>query len=477
MVVGADGFHGVSRSMIPRGSLRSYVRDHPFGWLGILAAAAPSSDELIYAQHPRGFALASMRSPQITRLYVQCDPADDPAQWPDSRVWDELHARLARDGWSLTEGEVLEKGVTAMRSFVCEPMRHGRLFLAGDAAHIVPPTGAKGLNLAVADVAVLAPALTSWLRDGDDRLVNAYSDTALQRVWRAQDFSTTMTAMMHRHEDQFENRRQRAALRDSRRLAGGVAGAGRELRRPTTTGPVSPPTTRRAAIGLAIGLVAIAVNLRPAIASVGPILDELKRSLGLSDAAASAVTSLPVVCFGLFAPVGAWLSRRVGLRRSVAMLALALVGGMFLRLGPDLATFVAGTLLAAAGIAALNVVTPALVKLDFPDRTGPMMGIYTTALTGAAAAAAGLTVPAEHAIGHGWRGGLAVWAVLAVVGFVVWLPQARGSGEPPLDQPRMGSLVTAYAMDLQSLMIYTDPSAIGLAGQGVVTKIPLCEDM
>ncbi len=213
VVVGADGFHGVSRSTLPPGALRSYVRDHPFGWLGILAAAKPSSEELIYAQHPNGFALASMRSPEITRLYVQCDPADDVAQWPDSRVWDELHQRLARDGWTLHEGEVLEKGVTAMRSFVCEPMRHGRLFLAGDVAHIVPPTGAKGLNLAVADVAVLAPALTAWLRDGDERLADAYSDTALRRVWRAQDFSTTMTAMMHRHEDEFENRRQRAALR------------------------------------------------------------------------------------------------------------------------------------------------------------------------------------------------------------------------------------------------------------------------
>jgi p-hydroxybenzoate 3-monooxygenase len=213
VVVGADGFHGISRSMLPPGALHSYVRDHPFGWLGILAAAAPSSHELIYAQHPNGFALASMRSPDITRLYVQCDPADDIEQWPDSRVWDELHQRLARDGWSLNEGEVLEKGVTAMRSFVSEPLRHGRLFLAGDAAHIVPPTGAKGMNLAIADVAVLAPALTAWLRDGDERLAGAYSDTALQRVWRAQDFSTTMTAMMHRHDDEFENRRQRAALR------------------------------------------------------------------------------------------------------------------------------------------------------------------------------------------------------------------------------------------------------------------------
>jgi MFS transporter, CP family, cyanate transporter len=224
---------------------------------------------------------------------------------------------------------------------------------------------------------------------------------------------------------------------------------------------VTAPASRRAGIGLAIGLVAIGVNLRPAVASVGPVLDDIQRSLHLSDAGASAVTALPVICFGVFAPVGAWLSRRVGLRRAVAMLAVVLVGGLALRLGPNLGTFVAGTLLAAGGIAALNVVTPALVKLDFPRHTGPMMGVYTTSLTAAAAAAAGLTVPAEHAIGHSWRGGLGVWAVLAVVGLVVWLPQARGSGEPPLDQPRMGSLlrdrmawaVTAY-FGLQSLGFY-----------------------
>jgi p-hydroxybenzoate 3-monooxygenase len=213
IVVGADGFRGISRGTLPASALRTYDRIHPFGWLGILAAATPSSEELIYAQHPNGFALASMRSPEITRLYVQCSPDDTVDAWPDSRVWDELHVRLHREGWTLAEGPVLEKGVTAMRSFVCEPLRHGRLFLAGDAAHIVPPTGAKGMNLAVADVAVLAPALVAWLRNGDERLAAAYSDTALQRVWRAQDFSTSMTAMLHRHDDEFENRRQRAALR------------------------------------------------------------------------------------------------------------------------------------------------------------------------------------------------------------------------------------------------------------------------
>jgi p-hydroxybenzoate 3-monooxygenase len=213
IVVGADGFRGVSRATLPANAVQIYERVHPFGWLGILAAATPSSEELIYAQHPNGFALASMRSPEITRLYVQCRPDDTVEAWPDSRVWDELHVRLARDGWTLAEGRVLEKGITAMRSFVCEPLRHGRLFLAGDAAHIVPPTGAKGMNLAVADVAVLAPALVAWLRDGDERPAAAYSDTALQRVWRAQDFSNFMTAMLHRHADEFENRRQRAALR------------------------------------------------------------------------------------------------------------------------------------------------------------------------------------------------------------------------------------------------------------------------
>ena len=152
VIAGCDGFHGVCRASIPAGALRTYEREYPFGWLGILAAVAPSSDELIYAHHERGFALHSMRSPELSRLYVQCGPDEDIADWPDERIWEELQVRLGLDGWTLAEGEVLEKGVTGMRSFVAEPMRYGRLYLAGDAAHIVPPTGAKGLNLAIADV-------------------------------------------------------------------------------------------------------------------------------------------------------------------------------------------------------------------------------------------------------------------------------------------------------------------------------------
>jgi CP family cyanate transporter-like MFS transporter len=224
---------------------------------------------------------------------------------------------------------------------------------------------------------------------------------------------------------------------------------------------VTAPTSRRAAVGLAVAVVAIAANLRPAVASVGPVLDDIQRSLHLSDAEASAVTAAPVVCFGLFAPLGAWLTRRVGMHRAVTVLASGLVAGLVLRLGPDLATFVAGTLVAAIGIAALNVVTPVLVKADFPRRTGAMMGVYTTALVGVAGLSAGVTVPAEHAVGHGWRGGLAVWAVAAVVGLLFWAPQSADAGEPALDLPRMGSLlrdrvawaVTGY-FGLQSLGLY-----------------------
>jgi CP family cyanate transporter-like MFS transporter len=224
---------------------------------------------------------------------------------------------------------------------------------------------------------------------------------------------------------------------------------------------VTQPISRRAGIGLAIAIVAVAANLRPAVASVGPVLDDIQRSLHLSDAEASALTAIPVVCFGLFAPLGAWLTRRVGIRRAITVLTTGLLAGLVLRLGPDLATFVAGTLLAAIGIAALNVVTPVLVKADYPRHTGLMMGIYTTALVGVAAISAGVTVPAEHAIGHGWRGGLAVWAVLGAVGLLIWAPHSRGSEEPALDLPRMGSLlrdrmawaVTGY-FGLQSLGLY-----------------------
>jgi p-hydroxybenzoate 3-monooxygenase len=196
-VAGCDGFHGVCRPTIPATVLREWERVYPYGWLGILADVAPSTDELIYASHERGFALHSMRSPHLSRLYVQVDPDDDVANWPDERVWEELHTRLASDGWALQEGPVLEKSITPMRSFVAAPMRYRSLFLAGDAAHIVPPTGAKGLNLAVADVTVLADALAGWFADGSGAGLEEYSDRCLRRVWRAQHFSWWMTTMLH----------------------------------------------------------------------------------------------------------------------------------------------------------------------------------------------------------------------------------------------------------------------------------------
>jgi p-hydroxybenzoate 3-monooxygenase len=200
-IAGCDGFHGVCRDAIPEGVLSSFSREYPFGWLGILASVAPSSDELIYAYHDRGFALHSMRSPELTRLYLQCAPDEDLAAWPDDRIWAELQTRFAMEGWRLREGPIIEKGVTGLRSHVVEPMQHGRLFLAGDAAHIVPATGAKGLNLAVADVRVLARALVRWCRTGDATDLDAYSATCLRRVWRAEHFSWWMTTMLHRSDD------------------------------------------------------------------------------------------------------------------------------------------------------------------------------------------------------------------------------------------------------------------------------------
>jgi p-hydroxybenzoate 3-monooxygenase len=214
VVAGCDGFHGICRPAIGAGRLTIAEREYPFGWLGILAEVAPSTDELIYAHHDRGFAMHSLRSPQLSRLYLQVDPGDDVAQWPDARIWEELHVRLAADGWALTEGPIVEKGITPMRSFVAAPMRHGRLFLAGDAAHIVPPTGAKGLNLAVNDVRVLAEALIAWYADGAATGLDEYSDTCLRRVWRVQDFSTFMTTLLHRLDgDDFDAGLQRARLR------------------------------------------------------------------------------------------------------------------------------------------------------------------------------------------------------------------------------------------------------------------------
>jgi p-hydroxybenzoate 3-monooxygenase len=213
VVAGCDGFHGVTRDSIPAGELSVFSREYPFGWLGILAAVAPSSEELIYCYSERGFALHSMRSAELTRLYLQCAPDEDLAQWPDERIWAELQARFALPGWTLGEGPILEKGVTGMRSFVVEPMRYGRLYLAGDAAHIVPPTGAKGLNLAVADVRVLAEALTHWYRKGDESHLDTYSETCLRRVWRSEHFSWWMTSMLHRHgEDTFDARLQLSQL-------------------------------------------------------------------------------------------------------------------------------------------------------------------------------------------------------------------------------------------------------------------------
>jgi p-hydroxybenzoate 3-monooxygenase len=214
-IAGCDGFHGISRPAIPEGILTTYDRTYPFAWLGILAEAPPSSHELIYAYHDRGFALLSMRSPTISRLYLQCNPDEDIANWPDEKIWQELHTRLqSNQGWKLTEGPILQKGITGMRSVVVEPMQYGRLFVAGDAAHIVPPTGAKGLNLAVADVRVLASALTEFYSCGETSLLDDYSKTCLRRVWKVQRFSWWMTSMLHRFpgDNPFDQRRQLAEL-------------------------------------------------------------------------------------------------------------------------------------------------------------------------------------------------------------------------------------------------------------------------
>ncbi|HET8607648.1 MAG TPA: 4-hydroxybenzoate 3-monooxygenase [Gaiellaceae bacterium] len=212
VVAGCDGSHGVSRAAIPAGVLAEHVRDYPFGWLGILAQVAPASEELIYAWNERGFALHSMRTPELSRLYVQCRPDEDLAGWPDERIWSELQLRLGLPGF---EGPIVERGVTQMRGHVVEPMQHGRLFLAGDAAHIVPPTGAKGLNLAVHDVRVLADALVRWYAGGDESGLAGYSERCLRRVWRAEHFSYFMTTMLHRLPggDDFGARLQLAQLR------------------------------------------------------------------------------------------------------------------------------------------------------------------------------------------------------------------------------------------------------------------------
>lgn len=214
-IAGCDGGYGVSRAAIPEGSVRTdYFRIYPFGWFGILAKAPPSAHELIYAHHDRGFALISTRSAEVQRMYFQCDPADKTSNWSDDRIWSELQARVEGDGFRLKEGEIFQKGIIPLRSFVCEPMQYGRLFLAGDAAHSVPPTGAKGLNLAVADVYVLARAMTAYYARGADDLLQAYSATVLKRVWRVQQFSWWMTSMLHKFDDgnAFDLRRQIAEL-------------------------------------------------------------------------------------------------------------------------------------------------------------------------------------------------------------------------------------------------------------------------
>jgi p-hydroxybenzoate 3-monooxygenase len=213
-IAGCDGFHGICRPAIER-ALQVHNHEYPIAWLGILAQVAPSTEELIYARHERGFALHSLRSPELSRLYIQCHPRDDLAEWPDHRIWEELHTRFATDdGWTLREGPIVEKLIAPMRSFVVEPMQHGRLFLAGDAAHIVPATGAKGLNLAVHDVRILAEALRDWYRSGDSSGLEGYSAACLRRVWRVQHFSWWMTSMLHRigRADDFESRLQLAQL-------------------------------------------------------------------------------------------------------------------------------------------------------------------------------------------------------------------------------------------------------------------------
>jgi p-hydroxybenzoate 3-monooxygenase len=217
-VAGCDGFHGVTRAAVPDGVLSAYEHVYPYAWLGILAEVPPSTDELIYCNHERGFALHSLRSPSLSRLYLQVDPDDELEAWPDERIWEELQTRFALDegDWTLNEGPIVDKAITPMRSFVVEPMQHGRLFLAGDAAHIVPPTGAKGLNLAVADVRVLADALGSWYSSGgsSDDALRAYSSTCLRRVWRVQHFSWWMTSMLHRFgDDRYQHKLQISELR------------------------------------------------------------------------------------------------------------------------------------------------------------------------------------------------------------------------------------------------------------------------
>ena len=215
VIAGCDGSFGPSRAAMPESVRQTWERTYPYSWLGVLADVAPSTDELIYAWHPDGFAMHSMRSPKVSRLYLQVPNGTDVGTWSDDRIWDALAERLGhgQDGWSLERGPITDKSVLPMRSYVQTPMRHGRLFLAGDAAHIVPPTGAKGLNLAVADVALLAPALAALLRKGEERLADSYREDALRRVWRCTHFSWWMTTMLHTSADPFGAQLQLSQLR------------------------------------------------------------------------------------------------------------------------------------------------------------------------------------------------------------------------------------------------------------------------
>ena len=214
-IIGCDGFHGISRKTIPKNVISNFNHTYPFAWLGVLVQAPPSSDELIYSNSVSGFALHSMRSPAITRNYIQCPPDDVIEDWSNDRIWQELHTRLETvPDWRLVEGKILEKGITPMRSFVCETMRHGRLYLAGDATHIVPPTGAKGMNLAISDIRFLSQALSDWYRSGSEDLLNSYSTNCLRRVWQGERFSRYMTSLLHKFPDdnRFQHRLQQAEL-------------------------------------------------------------------------------------------------------------------------------------------------------------------------------------------------------------------------------------------------------------------------
>ena len=231
-IAGCDGFHGVSRSALPASSRQTFERVYPFGWLGILADVAPCSSELIYANHDRGFALASMRSPTRSRYYIQCDLDEKIEEWPDERIWQELKVRLdCEPPPNITTGPSIEKSIAPLRSFVSTPMQHGRLFLAGDAAHIVPPTGAKGLNLAASDVHYLSRALIAYYEKRDDSLIRSYGDTALARVWKAERFSWWMTTLLHRlhAEDQLRSADAACRARLSRIVPCRADGARRKL--------------------------------------------------------------------------------------------------------------------------------------------------------------------------------------------------------------------------------------------------------